>query len=96
MPPSENESFVGPLGEQLYEDLEDIEYDLKKMFPPIFAHNIRTVSESFSCPTIYVAAGLLASFGSCMGDAVVRKSRNHTEPLVLWLLNLGMKGAGKV
>ena len=89
-------SFVGDKGEQLYRDLEDVPYDFDSMYPSIISESLKCVGQSKSCPPVYIGNSLLSSLASLMGNAVIKKSKNHIEPIVLWTMNLGMRGSGKV
>ena len=98
MPPKHHEpsGIVGAVAEQLYRDLENIKIDFNSMVSENVGVSVLKVAQSMSCPTLYISNSLLSAIGSCMGSATVKKSDTYSEPVLIWTLNLGMRGSGKV
>ena len=98
MPPKYHEpsGIVGAVAEQLYRDLENIYIGFNSMVSENVGQSVLKVAQSMSCPTMYITNSLLSTIGSCMGSATVKKSDTHSEPVLIWTLNLGMRGSGKV
>ena len=88
--------IVGPVAEQLYRDLEDVEFDFNAMVSAKVGQSVLKVAQSMSCPPVYISNSLLSTIGSCMGSATVMKSETHSEPVLVWTCSLGMRGSGKV
>ena len=89
-------TIVGPVAEQLYRDLEKIDFDFNAMISEKVGQSVLKVAQSMSCPAVYISNSLLSTIGSCMGSATVMKSETHSEPVLIWTCSLGMKGSGKV
>ena len=95
-PKYESGGIVGAVAEQLYRDLEKIEIDFNVMASEKVGQSILKVAQSMSVPPVNISNSLLATIGSCMGSATVKKSETHSEPVLIWTLCLAMKGSGKV
>jgi hypothetical protein len=67
-----------------------------ELLGPFWSEWVREQAESRTCPTDYVAAGLLASAGSLIGNA--RRASPHgrwQEPTHLWVAVVGDPSSGK-
>ena len=98
MPPKYYElgGIVGAVAEQLYRDLENIDFDFNAMVSEKVGQSVLKSAQSMSCPPVYISNSLLSAIGSCMGSARVMKSETHSEPVLIWTCSLGMRGSGKV
>ncbi|MGM0583465.1 MAG: DUF3987 domain-containing protein [Pseudomonadota bacterium] len=72
------------------------ELSLEAVFGPIWAHWIAAAADAKGAPPDYVAAALIATAGSLIGNARwVSPWRGWSEPPILWAMLIGAPSAGK-
>ena len=88
--------IVGEACVKLYKDLENVEFNISDMFSPTIVNRLTKVAQTISCSPIYLSNSLLGVLSSLMGDSTVTCTKTHSEPIVVWVATLEMKGTAKV